>query len=119
MSSSSSWASVARRAAVVEGRSLSGFTSVNATARPTGHPSASERVVGDVRAPDVAQRVGDLAACGACGQGLLHGQEHVVGAFGGGAQGVQRTRYGVVVAFLAQHREALALVVLDPGVDAH
>src|SRR5450830_805224 len=78
----------------------------------------SEGVVRHVCAPDVTQRVGDLAARGASGQSLLHGQENVVSAGRSRAQGVQSSRDGVVVPFPAKHRQALTLVSLDHGVGA-
>src|ERR1035438_471663 len=81
-------------------------------------PGASEGVVGDVCAPDISQRLGDLAAGGASGQGFLHGQEKIVGATGCAAQRVQTARYRVVVTLLAQYGEALALVGLDLWVSA-
>src|SRR5471030_2416622 len=99
MSSSSSSVSVSRRTAVVEGGAHSGFTLGNATAQASEPRSLSEGVVRDVGAPDLSQRLGDLAARGTSSQGFLHRQENVVGALRSGSQGVKGTRYGVVVAF--------------------
>jgi hypothetical protein len=77
--------------------------------------TASEGVIGDVSAPDLSKRVGDLAAGGTSSQGILHGQQDVVSACRGCTQTVQRTRRGFVVAVLTQHGKTFALVGLGPG----
>src|SRR5664280_384798 len=93
-------------------------SSIPASVSTRVKPEGSEGVIRDVRAPDISQRLGDFAAGGASGQGLLHGQQEIVGATGCAAQRIQAARYRVVVTVLAQYGEALALVGLDLWVSA-
>ena len=85
---------------------------------PPGPDHRSEDVRRDVRAPDVAECVADLADGGAGAQGVFHGVEDVVVAFGGFLQGRQGRGDGRLVAFGAQRGQAFGQPRLDGRVDA-
>src|SRR6266496_3916861 len=117
-STSSSSHSTPRLVRGEELKSMRTLQRVSARSAPAVRPNGSERVGRAVDAPDLAQRVADLADGRPGAQGVLHRVEDVLrGARRGRLQGGQRLVDLRGVPFRPQYRQAFALLGLDRGVD--